>query len=151
MAVRVSGFRTGRAIDFNTVVVPLLSRLGCNSGGCHGKASGQNGFKLSLFGSEPAFDYEAIVRESRGRRIFFAATAHSLLLLKATGQVSHGGGKRIMADSEEYRLIRRWIEAGAPASAPGAAAVVRPTASSSTARGSRSPSWPSTTTAASAT
>jgi hypothetical protein len=123
--VRVSGFRSGRAIDFKTEVVPLLSRLGCNAGGCHGKASGQNGFKLSLFGSEPVFDHEAIVREGRGRRIFFAAPAHSLLLLKATGQVAHGGGRRLTAGSVEFQLIRRWIEAGAPASAPGTAAVLR--------------------------
>jgi hypothetical protein len=125
VAVRVSGFRTGRTIDFRTEIVPLLSRLGCNAGGCHGKASGQNGFKLSLFGSDAAFDVEAIAREARGRRIFPAAPAQSLLLLKATGQVPHGGGKRIMVDSEEYHLLRRWIEAGAPASVSSAAAVVR--------------------------
>jgi hypothetical protein len=125
VAVRVRGFRSGRAIDFRTEVVPLLSRLGCNAGGCHGKASGQNGFKLSLFGSDPVFDHEAIAREARGRRILPAAPAQSLLLLKATGQVSHGGGRRIAADSEEYWVLRRWIEAGTPASAPGAAAVVR--------------------------
>jgi hypothetical protein len=123
--VRVSGFRSGRAIDFKTEVVPLLSRLGCNAGGCHGKASGQNGFKLSLFGSDPTFDHEAIVREARGRRVFPAAPAQSLLLLKATGQMPHGGGKRIRADSEEYRLIRRWIEAGAPAEGSSSATVVR--------------------------
>ncbi|HEX5269648.1 MAG TPA: S-layer protein, partial [Gemmataceae bacterium] len=125
VSVRVSGVGAGRAIDFKTEIVPLLSRLGCNAGGCHGKASGQNGFKLSLFGFDSAFDYEAIVREARGRRLFPAAPARSLILLKATGQVSHGGGKRMSLDGEEYRLVRRWIEAGAPASAPGAPGVVR--------------------------
>jgi hypothetical protein len=125
VTVRVSGVGSGRAIDFKTEVEPLLSRLGCNAGGCHGKASGQNGFKLSLFGFDSAFDYEAIAREARGRRIFPAAPAQSLLLLKATGQVPHGGGKRLSADGEEYRLVRRWIEAGAPASAPNAPGVVR--------------------------
>ncbi len=125
VTVRVGGVGTGRAIDFRTEIVPLLSRLGCNAGGCHGKASGQNGFKLSLFGFDSAFDYEAIVREARGRRIFPAAPAQSLILLKATGQVSHGGGKRMSIDGEEYHLVRRWIEAGAPASAPNAPGVVK--------------------------
>src|SRR3984893_2805290 len=58
--VRVSGFRSGRPVDFKTEIEPLFSRLGCNAGGCHGKASGQNGFKLSLFGFDAAFDHEAI-------------------------------------------------------------------------------------------
>ena len=62
-------------------------------GGCHGKASGQNGFKLSLLGFEPEVDYNALVKEARGRRVFPAAPDHSLLLLKATGTIAHGGGK----------------------------------------------------------
>src|SRR5262245_32453125 len=101
-------------IDFATEVVPLLSRFGCNAGGCHGKASGQNGFKLSLFGFDTRFDYSAIVEEARGRRVFPAAPDRSLLLLKATAQVPHGGGKRIEVDSEPYRRMRQWIEAGMP-------------------------------------
>src|SRR4051794_8140259 len=81
---------TPPAVAFATDVRPLLTKLGCNGGGCHGKATGQNGFKLSLLGYEPAEDYEAIVREARGRRLFPAAPERSLLLLKATGAVPHG-------------------------------------------------------------
>ena len=123
--VKVTGFSNGRQVDFRTEIQPLLSKFGCNSGGCHGKASGQNGFKLSLFGFDAAFDHGALTREARGRRIFPAAPDHSLLLLKVSGQVAHGGGRKIAKDSEEYRLLRRWIVGGAPASSPDAAAVVR--------------------------
>src|SRR5207302_9126143 len=98
----------------NTDVVPLLTKLGCNGGGCHGKATGQNGFKLSLLGYEPDLDYDAIVQEARGRRILPSAPSSSLLLLKATGTLAHGGGKRLTVGSEDYQTIRRWIENGAP-------------------------------------
>lgn len=114
----VHGLAQVRAVDFATEIVPLLSRFGCNAGGCHGKARGQNGFKLSLFGFDTAFDYEAIVTEARGRRIFAAVPEKSLFLAKATGQIPHGGGQRIAVGSEPYRLIMAWIQAGAPASAP---------------------------------
>lgn len=103
------------AIRFTTDVVPILTRLSCNSGGCHGKATGQNGFRLSLLGFEPDFDYEAIVHESRGRRLFPAAPELSLLLRKATAELPHGGGKRLQVDSEDYRILRQWIAAGTPA------------------------------------
>ena len=101
-------------INFGNQIVPIFTKLGCDSGGCHGKASGQNGFKLSLLGFEPEIDYTALVEEARGRRIFPAAPDHSLLLLKATGTIAHGGGKRIEMGSDEYKLIRRWIAAGNP-------------------------------------
>jgi hypothetical protein len=104
-----------QSVDFANDVVPLLTRHGCNAGGCHGKASGQNGFKLSLFGFDPAFDYNAIVKEARGRRVFPAAPDHSLLLAKPTGRAPHGGGKRFTPDSEAYQTLRRWIVQGMPA------------------------------------
>jgi hypothetical protein len=123
--VSVTGFGDGRKVDFRTEVVPLLSRLGCNAGGCHGKASGQNGFRLSLFGFDVAFDHDAIAREARGRRVFPAAPDQSMLLLKATAQVAHGGGKRMNRGSVEYEVFRQWIAAGTPASAPDAPHVSR--------------------------
>ncbi len=101
-------------VYFNTDVVPLFTKFGCNSGGCHGKADGQNGFKLSLLGFEPEQDYEAIVKEARGRRLMPSAPAASILLLKATGTLAHSGGKRLAVGSEDYQTIRRWIENGAP-------------------------------------
>src|SRR5262245_57310899 len=101
-------------INFPNQVVPVFTKLGCNSGGCHGKASGQNGFKLSLLGYEPDVDYAALVLEARGRRLMPAAPDSSLLLLKATGAVPHGGGKKMERDSDEYRLVRRWVAAGTP-------------------------------------
>ncbi|HTU16912.1 MAG TPA: DUF1549 domain-containing protein [Gemmataceae bacterium] len=101
-------------INFPNQIVPIFTKLGCNSGGCHGKASGQNGFKISLLGFEPEVDFNALVKEARGRRLFPAAPDSSLLLLKAAGGVAHGGGKRMEVGSDEYRLVRRWIAAGMP-------------------------------------
>jgi hypothetical protein len=125
LPVTVTGFAKGRSVDFRTEVEPLLSKLGCNAGGCHGKASGQNGFKLSLFGFDTDFDFAAITREARGRRIFAANPDESLFLAKGSGRVPHGGGKRLNPAGSEYQVIRRWIATGAPASAPDAPRVVK--------------------------
>src|SRR5688572_24920883 len=89
-------------VHFAHQVVPVLTRFGCNAGGCHGKAGGQNGFALSLFGFEPEEDYESLVKENRGRRLFPASPENSLLLLKATGAVPHGGGRRLEVGSPYY-------------------------------------------------
>jgi hypothetical protein len=105
-------------INFANQIVPIFTKLGCNAGGCHGKASGQNGFKLSLLGFEPEVDYTALVKEARGRRVFPAAPEHSLLLLKPTGLLAHGGSKRMEVASDEYKLLRRWIAAGVPFGKP---------------------------------
>src|SRR5580693_5924946 len=102
-------------VHFANDVMPLFSKYGCNSGGCHGKASGQNGFKLSVFGFDPDADYDALVKEARGRRVFPAAPEQSLLLLKPAGKVAHGGGRRIDDSSYDYVLLHEWIKQGMPA------------------------------------
>lgn len=102
-----------KPVDFDTQIVPIFTRHGCNGGGCHGKSGGQNGFRLSLLGFEPSEDHEHLVKESRGRRISLAAPETSLLLLKATAVVPHGGGKLIEPGSPSYERIIRWISEGA--------------------------------------
>lgn len=114
VTVTVKDFAAGLPVNFANQVVPIFTKQGCNAGGCHGKASGQNGFRLSLLGFEPHLDYETLVKEGRGRRLFPAAPDQSLLLLKSTARAPHGGGKRIDPNSSEYRLIRRWIAMGMP-------------------------------------
>jgi hypothetical protein len=114
LPVTVEQFKTVRAVNFPNQIVPIFTKTGCNAGGCHGKSSGQNGFKLSLLGFEPTEDYEYLVKEARGRRLFPASPSHSLLLLKATAVLPHGGGKRLDPDSDDYRLLVRWISQGMP-------------------------------------
>ncbi|MCE9534461.1 MAG: DUF1553 domain-containing protein [Planctomycetes bacterium] len=99
---------------FSRHVAPIFSRLGCNGGTCHGSVQGQNGFRLTLFGADPALDHARLLREYSGRRINLTNPDASLLLQKSTGQVSHVGGKRMDAASKEYQILRRWIAAGAP-------------------------------------
>ncbi|HVU89934.1 MAG TPA: DUF1549 domain-containing protein [Pirellulales bacterium] len=112
--VTVDHFVDDPQINFPNQIVPIFTKLGCNSGGCHGKASGQNGFKLSLLGFEPGEDYEHLVMEARGRRLFPAAPDRSLLLTKPINAIPHGGGQRLDHDSLEYRLLKRWISQGMP-------------------------------------
>ena len=114
----LAGVETPPAVDFARDVNPILTRLGCNSGGCHGRASGQNGFKLSVFGFDHAFDYEAIVHQARGRRVNSANAAESLILTKPAGIVPHGGGQRLKKDSLDYEVLRHWIDQGLPPADP---------------------------------
>jgi hypothetical protein len=109
---------TGDPIRFNTDIVPILTRLGCNGGGCHGKTTGQNGFMLSLLGFEPEIDHQSLVTDGRGRRVFPAAPEKSLLLMKATGRLPHGGGRLMDENSVDYRLLHDWIAQGAPPPRP---------------------------------
>src|SRR5581483_671695 len=98
-----------RAPDFDTEVLPVLTRAGCNSGACHGAAAGRGGFRLSLWGSDPAADHDALVRESEGRRVNLSRPERSLLLLKPTGQLRHGGGRRLSPDDPGAARILAWL------------------------------------------
>ncbi|WP_422926548.1 DUF1549 domain-containing protein [Singulisphaera sp. PoT] len=118
VSVVVKDFASGLPVNFANQVVPVFTKLGCNSGGCHGKASGQNGFRLSLLGFEPNLDYETLVNEGRGRRLFPAVPEQSLLLLKGTAKMPHGGGRKLEANSHEYQVILRWIAQGMPMGKP---------------------------------
>src|SRR4051794_1819662 len=114
LPVKVEGSAHNPPINFANQIVPIFTKSGCNAGGCHGKASGQNGFKLSLLGFEPGEDYEHLVKEARGRRVTPAAPESSLLLLKGIAGVPHGGGKRLDPKSDDYRLLVRWVSQGMP-------------------------------------
>ena len=99
-------------VHFANDVVPIFTKHGCNNGSCHGRSSGQNGFKLSLFGYEPMEDYQHIVKEARGRRVVPSSPQQSLLLQKAVNDVPHNGGKRLEPDSQDYATIENWIRQG---------------------------------------
>lgn len=121
---KLEGADETRPLSFVNDVAPILTKASCNSGACHAKAgTGQNGFRLSLFGFEPQEDYEHIVKEGRGRRVFPAAPERSLLLLKATNATPHGGGKKIDPSSDSYQILTRWITQGMAYSPEGAPAI----------------------------
>lgn len=110
----VDQFGQEKPINFTNQIVPIFTKLGCNTGSCHGKSGGQNGFRLSLLGFYPDEDYEFLVKENQGRRIFPSSPEFSLLLTKPANVLAHGGGKRIDMDSFEAELLIRWIEQGMP-------------------------------------
>lgn len=114
-------------VSFELDVQPILTAHSCNSGGCHGKQRGQNGFQLSLLGFDPEFDHAAVSRDARGRRISPASPEHSLLLLKATAEVPHGGGRRIERGSQDYQTLSQWIGQAAPRRVPGEPSLERVT------------------------
>jgi hypothetical protein len=95
--------------------MPALTKGGCNSGPCHGSASGQDGFRLSLFGFDPDGDHFRITGQLPARRVNLALPAESLLREKALGMVPHTGGQRMAPGSELDRTLLAWLEAGAPA------------------------------------
>jgi len=125
VAVTVTDIAVMPPVSFSNQVLPIFTKAGCNAGGCHGKSSGQNGFKLSLLGFDARYDYDAIVKEARGRRVFPARPEQSLLVLKATAAVPHAGGRKIEPDSLEYGRLVRWIAQGTPPGSVRDPAVVR--------------------------
>lgn len=114
LKVRVANSAVSAPVNFPNQIVPIFTKGGCNGGGCHGKSSGQNGFKLSLLGFEPAEDFQYLVEEARGRRLFPASPERSLLLIKGTGALPHGGGQRLVPGSDDYNTLARWIGQGMP-------------------------------------
>ena len=105
--------RQYRRVSYRNDVVPLLAKAGCNMGACHGNSAGKGGFRLSLRGDDPEFDFRSLTRDLGGRRLSTAAPDQSLMLLKPTGQLPHEGGIRFAADSDEAHTLHDWIAAGA--------------------------------------
>ncbi len=123
--VRVKGSAADVPVSFGREVVPVLTKAGCNSGACHGSQHGRGGFKLSLFGFDPAFDHPQIVQSAEGRRVVPSDPERSILLLKPTLTMEHGGGERLRPNGREYELLKRWLEDGAPAPSPRDPAVTK--------------------------
>ena len=109
-----TALRGAEPLSFRNDVLPVLSKVGCNGGGCHGSLAGKGGFRLSLNAYDPATDHYNITREMRGRRIEPSAPARSLFVIKPTAAVRQKGGKVIREDSAEYRILTDWIRQGAP-------------------------------------
>ncbi len=114
LALVTSVVASDRPLSFRHDILPVLSKAGCNSGGCHGALAGKGGFRLSLNAYDPATDHYNITRENRGRRIEFSDPARSLFAIKPTAAVRHKGGKLLHEDSDDYKLLVKWIQQGAP-------------------------------------
>jgi len=112
--VRVKNSQVPYTWSFRNDVIPVMTKVGCNQGACHGALAGKNGFKLTLRGYDPDVDYDTLTRQSLGRRIDPEEPARSLMLLKPTMAVPHGGGKRFATDSLEYKILSGWIAQGTP-------------------------------------
>ncbi len=112
------------AVSFTGHVMPLLGSLGCNATDCHGSPAGKGGLRMSMFGADPAHDYSALTRSAEGRRINRVEPLKSLLLLKATGQIEHGGRQRVKPDDPRYDILASWLAAGAPRDDPAVPLIV---------------------------
>lgn len=111
--IAASAYANDKPVDFENDLIPLFTKNGCNAGACHGAAIGRGGFKLSLYGGDPRSDYRAVVRQLEGRRVNLAAPGQSLIVLKPTEHVEHGGGTVFDYESESAQLLINWIRQGA--------------------------------------
>ena len=111
--------------SFQRHVIPILTKAGCNTGGCHGALAGKGGFRLSLSAYDLAADYLSITRDALGRRIETGDPLHSLLLTKPTAAMPHKGGRRLDPRSDDYRILAEWIAAGAEGPRSGEAQLAR--------------------------
>lgn len=114
VAVEVAG-QSDVPVDFAREIVPVLTKAGCNGGACHGAQHGRGGFRLSLFGFDPAFDHAQIVESAEGRRVVLSDPERSILLQKPALVMEHKGGERIKAGGREWNVLKQWLEDGAPA------------------------------------
>src|SRR5579864_155689 len=112
--VRVKDWQTPYTWSFRNDVIPVMTKIGCNQGACHGALAGKNGFKLTLRGYDPDVDYDTLTRQSDGRRVDLEEPARSLMLLKPTMTIPHGGGRRFDTKSLEYKVLSGWIAEGTP-------------------------------------
>lgn len=103
----------GDLIDFRNDVVPVLTKLGCNSGACHGSAAGRGDFRLSLYGSRPENDHDSIVRQFQGRRVNLVNVDRSLLLRKPGGVLDHEGGYLFGENDQAAVILKSWLQQGA--------------------------------------
>src|SRR5437660_4335146 len=102
------------SVSFRNDVMAVISKAGCNAGTCHGKQNGKAGFKLSLRGEDPEFEYNVLTRDAFARRTNPLEPEQSLILLKPTAQIAHEGGQRFKRGSQEYDILLQWISAGLP-------------------------------------
>src|SRR5881409_2409927 len=114
LLVSAGALYAAEPVTFLRDVAPILNKVGCTSGTCHGAAKGKNGFKLSLRGYDPQLDYESLLYDLAGRRFNRADPGKSLMLAKPSLEVAHGGGRRFAKDSDYYKTIYAWIAQGVP-------------------------------------
>jgi hypothetical protein len=113
VTVKVTGAKGETAPSFRNDVIPVLTKVGCNSGACHGALAGKGGFKLSLRGYDPQTDHFVLTRQALGRRVDRLEPSRSLFLTKPTFAVPHGGGRKLEVDSTDFKILADWVAAGA--------------------------------------